>query len=49
VQAHASVAAPLCLWADALTKVVAASGDARHPVLAHYGAQAWLHCDNAPA
>ncbi len=42
-QAHASVAAPLCLWADALTKVVAASGDAAHPLLARHGARAWLH------
>jgi thiamine biosynthesis lipoprotein len=42
--AHVSVAAPLCLWADALTKVVAGSGDAAHPLLARYGAQAWLHC-----
>jgi len=41
--AHVSVAAPLCLWADALTKVVAASGDESHPLLAHYGARAWLH------
>ena len=41
--AHASVAAPACLWADALTKVVAASGDAAHPALARFGAQAWLH------
>jgi len=43
IQAHASVAAPLCLWADALTKVVAVSGNARHPLLAAYGARAWLH------
>ena len=41
--AHASVAAPLCLWADALTKIVALSGDARHPLLARYDALAWLH------
>ncbi|MEX8195054.1 FAD:protein FMN transferase [Comamonas guangdongensis] len=41
--AHVSVAAPLCLWADALTKIVAASGDDGHPLLAHYGARAWLH------
>ena len=40
---HASVAAPRCLWADALTKVVAASGDASHPLLRRYGARAWLH------
>ena len=41
--AHASVAAPLCLWADALTKIVALSGNARHPLLARYDARAWLH------
>jgi thiamine biosynthesis lipoprotein len=43
VHAQVSVAAPLCLWADALTKVVAISGDAAHPLLARYGALAWLH------
>ena len=41
--AHASVAAPRCLWADALTKVVARSGDAWHPLLHRYDAVAWLH------
>jgi thiamine biosynthesis lipoprotein len=41
--AHVSVAAPLCLWADALTKVVALHGDAAHPLLASFGASAWLH------
>lgn len=45
--AHASVAAPLCLWADALTKVVALSGDIAQPallrLLARYDARAWLH------
>ena len=41
--AHVSVAAPLCLWADALTKVVALSDDASHPLLARYDACAWLH------
>ena len=40
---HASVAAEECLWADALTKLVVASGDARHPLLERYGAVAWLH------
>lgn len=40
---HVSVAAPLCLWADALTKVVAASGHPRHPALRARDAQAWLH------
>ncbi len=40
---HASVAAPCCLWADALTKIVVASGDAIDPLLARFGARAWLH------
>jgi FAD:protein FMN transferase len=40
---HVSVAAPSCVWADALTKVVAASGDAMHPAVARAGAGAWLH------
>lgn len=40
---HVSVAAPLCLWADALTKVVAVCGDPSHPALAGVGAAAWLH------
>ena len=40
---HVSVVAPHCLWADALTKVVAASGDAAHPVLTRLGAQAIVH------
>jgi thiamine biosynthesis lipoprotein len=41
--AHVSVAAPLCLWADALTKLVAATGDPVHPELAQHGASAWWH------
>ena len=41
--AHTSVAAPLCIWADALNKIVALTGDAHHPVLARYEAQAWIH------
>lgn len=41
--AHVSVAAPRCLWADALTKIVALSGDAAHPLLARLGARAWVH------
>jgi thiamine biosynthesis lipoprotein len=40
---HVSVAAPSCLLADALTKVVAASGDPHHPLLAHAGACAFVH------
>jgi thiamine biosynthesis lipoprotein len=43
VTAHVSVAAPRALWADALTKIVALTGDARHPLLARLGARAWLH------
>lgn len=43
VQAHVSVAAPLCMWADALTKVVAISGDTAHPLLTRYKAEAWIH------
>lgn len=43
VQAHVSVAAPLCLWADALTKIVALSGGADHPLLARFDALAWRH------
>jgi thiamine biosynthesis lipoprotein len=43
VRAHASVAAPHCLWADALTKLVAISGNASHRLLERYEAQAWLH------
>ena len=43
ISAHVSVAAPRCLWADALTKVVAASADPGHPLLAVHGARAWLH------
>lgn len=40
---HVSVAAPSCLWADALTKVVALSGDASHPALAARGARGFIH------
>ena len=36
----ASVCAPTCMLADALTKVVMASGDANHPALRHFGATA---------
>ena len=45
--AHVSVAAPECVWADALTKVLAQLGDAQHPMaqalLQAHGAQAWVH------
>jgi len=40
---HVSVAAPRCLWADALTKLVACTGNPRHPLLARFGASAFLH------
>jgi thiamine biosynthesis lipoprotein len=40
---HVSVAAPRCLWADALTKVVALTGRVDHPLLGAHGATAWLH------
>ena len=43
IEAHVSVAAPRCVWADALTKVVAASGRLDHPLLARHGARAWRH------
>ena len=43
VARHASVAAGRCLWADALTKVVALAGDAQHVLLRAHGARAWLH------
>jgi thiamine biosynthesis lipoprotein len=45
---HVSVAAPTCLLADALTKVVAVSGDARHPLLARAGAVAIVHATVRP-
>ena len=40
---HLSVAAPLCLWADALTKVLALGVDPAHPLLGRFDAHAWLH------
>jgi FAD:protein FMN transferase len=40
---HVSIAAPSCIWADALTKVVAASCDPAHPSVRRAGATAWLH------
>jgi thiamine biosynthesis lipoprotein len=38
----ASVRAPSCMLADALTKVVMASADQRHPVLEQFGAAALI-------
>ena len=43
VQASWTVCAPLCMAADALTKLVAATGDVQHPVLALHQAQAWVY------
>ncbi|HEY1393698.1 MAG TPA: FAD:protein FMN transferase [Methylibium sp.] len=43
LHAHVSVAAPQALWADALTKIVALSGDTAHPLLNRHQARAWLH------
>jgi thiamine biosynthesis lipoprotein len=44
---HVSVAAPECVWADALTKVLAQLGHGHHPMaqalLSEHGAQAWFH------
>ncbi|WP_317201387.1 FAD:protein FMN transferase [Janthinobacterium sp.] len=40
--ASATVQAPTCAVADALTKIVLASGDARHPALAVFGAAALI-------
>jgi FAD:protein FMN transferase len=42
-RAHVSVAAPKCLWADALTKVVAIRGDTSDPILSRFRASAWMH------
>ena len=39
---HVTVIAPRCLWADALTKVMAA-GDCDPALLARYQARAWRH------
>lgn len=40
---HISVAAPQCLWADGLTKIVAIRGDTVDPLLARFQARAWKH------
>lgn len=42
IDATITVAAPTCVLADALTKIVALTGDARHPLVTQAGAQAWL-------
>lgn len=41
--AHVSVAAPTCLWADALTKIAALAGPACHGLMDDVGATAWWH------
>jgi thiamine biosynthesis lipoprotein len=41
--AGATVLAPTCMLADALTKVVLATGDATHPLLTRYGAAVTLY------
>lgn len=38
-----SVAAPRCVFADALTKVVALTGNIHHPALQQFHASAWIH------
>lgn len=47
-QRHVSVLSPRCLWSDGLTKVVALSGRADHPLLGRRGAVAWLHSIRRP-
>lgn len=42
-RAHISVAAPQCLWADALTKIIATRGDTSDPILCLFQARAWKH------
>ena len=42
VPTSASVLAPSCMLADGLTKIVMASGDAAHPVLARFNATAFI-------
>ena len=37
-----TVISPLCMWADALTKVIAACGNALHPCLRLYEAEAFI-------
>ncbi len=45
---HVSVLSPRCLWSDALTKVVAASGRTDHPLLEALGARAFIHDAEPP-
>jgi thiamine biosynthesis lipoprotein len=48
LRAGASVLAPTCMLADALTKVVLATGAPAHPLLARYGARTLLYRDGLP-
>lgn len=41
--AHVSVAAPTCLWADALTKIAALAGPTCRGLMDDVGATAWWH------
>lgn len=43
LHAHVSVAAPTCLWADALTKIAALAGPACRSLMDDAGATAWWH------
>jgi thiamine biosynthesis lipoprotein len=45
LHAGASVQAPSCMLADALTKIVLLTGDPAHPLLAAHGACTWLYRD----
>ena len=42
-QMQVSVATRRCMDADALTKIVALTGDPQHPLVSRHGAEAWLH------
>lgn len=48
LHAGASVLAPTCMLADALSKVVLAAGAPAHPLLARYGARTLLYRDGLP-
>jgi len=45
---HVSVAAPRCMWSDALTKVVAITGRVDHPAVVLRRAVAWVHAEAGP-
>lgn len=46
--AGASVLAPTCMLADALTKIVLSTGAPAHPLLSRYGARTLLYRDGLP-